>query len=377
MEFQREHWARLLDAPFPRGLRRVLLTGRIRVLITQFDKLGDVLCSTAAIRLVREVLPDAQIEVAVQPYSRAVLADNPDVDEVLGVSVPWSAARFAGGLRARAGAVWELGRSLRRRRFDLGLDLQGNPLNALLMVLAGIPMRVGMTGLGGNLFLTAGQRMDWFANRVAFRLRLIEHLTGRPGRAVTRFELTEADQAWAEERLGELAVAGPLVIVCPMADNPLRIWPVDRYIELGKRMSDQAAVIFCHPPGIGAPTRWIDQAWQDSPRCHVVETDTLGRYGAMMAAASVAVSGDSAPMHLAVAVGTPVVAIFGPSPPTAAGPLDWDYNRVLEPAVICRTCLWGPHAPDCRHKRCLKSISVDRVVRATHDLIRQGKRHRE
>ena len=371
---QRETWTRLLDAPFPRDVRRIHLPRRGRLLITQLDKLGDVLCSTAAIRLLRETLPDAHITVAVQPYSRDVLARNPDVDELLSVSVPWSSARFAGGAWARARAVWALGRSLRRRRFDMGLDLQGNPLNALLMYLAGIPLRVGMTRLGGDGWLTAGQPMDWFANRVAFRLRLVERLTGGRGRAVTRFDLDPTDERWAAERLAEIAPGLPVVVLCPTADNPLRVWDERRYVALGRELGGDAAVVFPHAPGDAAVARRFVEAWRDQPQCRVLETETLGHFGAVLAAAAVVVSGDSAPMHLAVAVGTPVAALFGPSPPSAAGPIDWDYNRVLEPAVICKPCLWGPHAPPCRDRRCLDSISVDRVARAVRELILQGKR---
>jgi len=371
--WQREYWTRLLDAPFPRSIRRVLLGSRCRVLITQFDKIGDVLCSTAAIALLRRVLPRASITVAVQPYSRDVLANNPDVNEVISVPVPWSSRRFSGGPRDRARVVWELGRALRRRQFQLGLDLQGNPLNGLLMFLAGIPLRVGMTGLGGNLWLTAGQKMDWFANRVAFRLQLVERLTGQVGRAVTRFDSQPADCQWASERLGEVARDRPIVVLCPTAENPLRMWDEHRYVELGRRLSDEAAVLFCYA-GADLPTaRRFEQAWQDVPSCHVVQTDSLGRLAAMMAAAALVIGNDSAPMHLAVAVGTPVVAIFGPSPPSAAGPLDRHFNRVIQPAVICKPCLWGPHAGGCRTRRCLNSISVERVERAARELLRRGR----
>jgi ADP-heptose:LPS heptosyltransferase len=371
---RREYWTRLLDAPFPRALRRIVLPQRVRVLITQFDKLGDVLCSTAAIALLREAMPEAHIAVAVQPYSRDILANNPDVDEVLVLPVPWSSARFASGMRARIAAVRQAARTLRAGAFDLGLDLQGNPLNALVMRLAGVPIRIGMMNLGGNLWLTGGQPMDWFANRVALRLRLIERLLGRKGGPVTRFDVTDEDGAWASRRLEAITQARPTVVLCPAADNPLRMWDEARYVELGRRLSDEATVVLCHAPSDPEMAARFSQAWSDAPQCHVVETDSLGRFGAMLRAAAVAVSGDSAPMHLAVAVGTPVVAIFGPSPPSAAGPVDWDYNRVLEPAVICGPCLWGPHTRRCDTRRCLDSISVDRVDRATRELIRQGKR---
>jgi ADP-heptose:LPS heptosyltransferase len=342
-------------------------------LITQFDKIGDVLCSTAAIALLRKVLPEARIAVAVQPYSHDVLANNPDVDEVLCASVPWSSARFARGLWERANAVLELGLSLRRRGFDVGLDLQGNPLNGLLMVLAGIPLRVGMVGLGGNVWMTAGQRMDWFANRVAFRLRLVERLTGQTGRPITRFDPGPSSRQWASERLAELAGGSPVVVLCPTAENPLRAWDERRYAELARRLTDEAVVLFCHAASDVETAERFRLAWRGNPRCHVLQTDTLGRFGAILADAAVVVGNDSAPMHMAVAVGTPVVAIFGPSPAAAAGPLDWNYNRVIEPDVICEPCLWGPHAGGCDGRRCLDSISVDRVERATRELLARRK----
>jgi ADP-heptose:LPS heptosyltransferase len=365
----REYWIRLLDAPFPRSLRRVRLPDRCHILITQFDKIGDVLCSTAAVSLLRQAVPQARITVAVQPYSYDALANNPDVDEVLSAPVPWSSARFARGAWERANAVLELGLSLRRRSFDVGLDLQGNPFNGMLMVLAGIPLRVGMIGLGGNVWMTAGRQMDWFANRVVFRLRLVEQLTGKTGRPITRFDSTPGDRQWASGRLAELAGDCPVVVLCPTAENPLRAWDERRYAELGRRLTDEAVVLFCHDAGNVEVAERFRVAWRGNPRCHVVETDTLGRFGAILANAAVAVSNDSAPMHMAVAVGTPVVAIFGPSPAVAAGPLDWSYNRVLEPSVICEPCLWGPHAGGCDARRCLDSISVDRVEGATRELL--------
>ncbi len=368
MPLRRETWTRMLDGPFPRDVRRIELPGRCRVLITQLDKLGDVLCSTAAIAHLSRALPDARITVACQPYSRVVLANNPRVDEILTISAPWSSTRFAGSMSQRAEAVRSLGRLLRERRFHIGIDLQGNPLNAVLLWLARIPIRVGMTGLGGNVFLTAGQRMDWFANRVAFRLRLVERLTGMRGRPVTRFDVTDEDRTWARHRLREIGEV-PAVILCPTAENPLRMWEEGRYIELGRRLSDRANVLFCHAPEDAERAARFAAQWRDRQRCHVIETTSFGRLAGVQAEAAVVVSGDSAPMHLAVAVGTPVVALFGPSPPSAAGPIDWDFNRVLEPAVLCKACLWGPHAPACPTKHCLGSITVDRVERAVRELL--------
>jgi len=371
---RREYWTRLIDAPFPREVRRVRFPSDARILITQFDKIGDVLCSTAAIGLLRRVLPKAYIAVAVQPYSRDVLINNRDVDEVLSKTAPWSSARFAGSLGERFRVALQLGRSLRARRFDVGIDLQGNPLNGLLMVLAGIPLRVGMTRLGGDMWLTAGQPMDWFANRVVFRLRLVERLTGQTGEPRTRFDPDAADRTWASDRIAELAEGRPVVVVCPTADNPARAWDEQRYVELGRGLSVRACVLFCHAPHDDETANRFERSWSDAPHCHVILTDTLGRFGAMLAAAQVAVSNDSAPMHLAVAVGTPVVAIFGPSPPSAAGPPDWRYNKVLQPSVICRACLWGPRSARCDTRRCVNSISVDRVERAVRKLMGHQKR---
>jgi len=365
----REHWIRLLDGPFPRQVRCVPLRPHSRILITQLDKIGDVLCSTAAIGLLREVLPEAHITVAVQPYSRDVLIRHPDINEVLSLSVPWSSARFAGGMHERIRTVLAVGRLLRQGRFDIGLDLQGNPLNALLMWLAGIPLRVGMSSLGGNVWLTAGQRMDWFANRAAFRLRLIERLTGRTGRPVTRFDPAPEDVAWVGQLWANLGVDRPVVVLCPTAENPLRMWDETRYMALGRRLSTTASVFFGHSANDAATAERFREAWAGVEHCHVVPTGSLGRLGAMLSAASVVVSNDSAPLHLAVAVGTPVVAVFGPSPPSAAGPYDWEYNRVLEPSVICKPCLWGPRAGGCGSRRCLDSIGVERVERAVRELL--------
>ena len=74
-------------------------------------------------------------------------------------------------------------------------------------------------------------------------------MTGRRGEPVTRFDPTDEDRAWAREQTDALSNGRPVAIICPITENPERMWNEQRYIELGRALADEATVVFCHAPG--------------------------------------------------------------------------------------------------------------------------------
>src|SRR5687767_13387753 len=109
--------------------------GRVKILLIRLRLIGDVVFTTPIPRALKRVFPDAHVAYLVEPDAAPVVTGNPHLDEVIVAPRPRGLARLVGDLR--------LARSLRRRRYDLVIDLHGGPRSAWLALLSGAPRRIG------------------------------------------------------------------------------------------------------------------------------------------------------------------------------------------------------------------------------------------
>ena len=158
---------RSLRPPTPRSEPR-------SILVVQLDHMGDAILTSPLLARLRRAYPDAVIDVLASPSNRAVFASNPDVDHVRVASKNWFERRPGGS--ALFSAVWTLGRTLKGRGYDLGIDVRGDILTVLVLALAGIPRRLGWRMGGGGFLLT--DVAEWVPGRheVRSRLALAEQL---------------------------------------------------------------------------------------------------------------------------------------------------------------------------------------------------------
>lgn len=158
-----------------RCLRRapVVVSPR-RILVAQLDHMGDAVLSSPLFPRLRAAYPEARIEVLASPSNLAVFLADPHVDEVILAERSWF--ERVPGRWAMLPAVWELGWSLRARRYDLGIDVRGDVLTVLVLALAGIPRRAGWA-MGGGSFLLSDVA-SWIPGRheVLSRLALLEQI---------------------------------------------------------------------------------------------------------------------------------------------------------------------------------------------------------
>ena len=168
-----------------------------RILVAQLDHLGDAVLSSPLFPKLQNAYPDATIDVLASPSNRAIFEADPRVDRVIVAERSWFERRP--GRKATATAVWELGKSLRARRYDLGIDVRGDVLTVLVLALARIPRRLGWAMGGGGFLLT--DVAPWVPDRheVVARLALLEPLgivandTEEPPRVVVH--LCDRDRA--------------------------------------------------------------------------------------------------------------------------------------------------------------------------------------
>jgi heptosyltransferase-2 len=241
--------------------------------------------------------------------------------------------------------------------------------SALAPYLAGIPERVGFFGEGRFLLVNAmrfgERRLERIIDRCAM-LALPKEAALPDAWPPPQLAVPPSEVAAWRERNG-IAEHGPVVALCPGAVGPSKRWPVAHYAALSRRLAAEGfAVWVLGSPAESPLAREIAQAGGGEVR-DLTGPDLRNAILALKGA-RVAVSNDSGLMHVAAALGTPTIAIFGPTIPRLWAPLN-PLAAVIESSTPpeCRPC----HKPTCRmgHHRCMREIPPEQVARAVRSAL--------
>lgn len=363
-----------------------------RILLLRLERIGDLLMSAAAIESVRAQAPDARIDLVVGSWNRAVAERLHGVDCVETLDAPWlargAAAASTIGLVGRAKA-W------RHHGYDLAINFEGDIRSHALLAIAGIPRRVGFAMAGGGPLLTdvVPHRPDRHVSANAAAL-VAAAFGGDPLAVVeappAAFRLdVPADAAAAAAAL--VGAHPRYVAVHVSGGRAIKQWDLDCFAaaaatiarDLGAAIvltgaSGDAGLVeavkaqILHPRASSLPTSLPTSIPTSLPTSVV---DVTGKadllvMAALLARARLVLTGDTGPMHLAAAVGAPVVAVFGPSMPWRYGPVSTAHRivRVDLPCAPCNMIRKPPercqgHTPDC-----LVGVTVDAVTAAARAL---------
>ncbi len=352
--------APLFRRPFPPTPPR-------RVVVIKPCCLGDVLAATAALAALHRAWPETTIDFVVGAWSRPALQNNPHVHRLV------EAGRVAGAGRYTLGEYLRLAWRLRQGGYDCALVFERSFWLCLLPWLAGIPHRVGLDSAGRGATLTVAVPVTGLAHEVDRYLACLQALGLPTEGARPEFFPAPADRTAA---LAALQAAGwrggPLAVVHPGGgSNPGMVleakrWPPDRYAQIIARLHRAGYEVAL----VGAAAdRAVVQAVRQHltvPALDLSERLTFGQLGALLQRASLFLGNDSGTMHLAVAVGTPAVAIFGPSDPRVYGP--YCGGQAVWAGVPCSPCFDRGWWATCPHRRCLTAVTVDQVWAAVERL---------
>ncbi len=330
-----------------------------KILFVRTDRIGDVLVSTPAVRALRQSYPEAWITMMVAPIAYQAVELNPDINEVLlyDKRAPWR----------RQFRLW---RTLRLRRFDVALIAHcTNPVNWLVF-LAGIPERIGYARRAGRLLTKPlpNIKVSGKKHEVDYTLDLARLIGGETQRRKPVFEFSADDKQFAITMLRKMGVnlMRPIVAIHAGSSSPSKRWPTEYFSGLVARLArrqDIQVILVGGTHEMELSQSLIPEGMEN----HVVDFTgllNLRELAAMLAQCTLLVSNDSGPVHIAVAVGTPTVAIFGRNRP-GLGPKSWgplgEYDAVVQKDVGCTVCL----ADDCTIDfKCLKELSVEEVFQA-------------
>jgi len=336
--------------------------GPERIVVVQSAYLGDLILTTPLLRELRRIAPHAELSVVVAPRAAALAPCLPAADRVLS----WRKRAGIYGLRE----LWRTGRALAADRFDLAIAAQRSIRSGLALSLGRVPRRIGFAGSQGAW--TYHQRVPWRAERHAARrlLDLAIPLDPSAAGADPRPSLSvphEAESS-AAAKLAALGVAdgAPLVAIAPGSAWPTKRWTEDGFAAVA-RAAARAGVV---PVLVGSP--------EEAAACERIRASAGG--GAVVAAgqltlpetvavvrrSEVAVGNDSAIPHIAAAVGTAVVAVFGPTvPEQGSAPRGERVEIVGLPGLACRPCgRHGGRRCPLEHHRCMRDLRPEPVVDA-------------
>jgi heptosyltransferase I len=350
-------------------------TRPLRVLIVRVGAMGDVLHGLPAVAALRERMPDCFIGWAAEPRWSALLASPesmPVVDRVhLVATREWKKRPISVGTLKSIAA---LRRELRAEHYDLCVDIQGLIRSSVIGWMAGATRYVGSSAPRETLArLLYGERVTVHSPHVidkACELVGAGIFAGvgealRPVRPA--LPVDAAAEAWCDELLVELGVgAGGFVLLSPAAGWGAKTWPAERWQLLARQLADEGYAVLVN--GGGPADRAVTAAATgDGPgrllECGIADLIALTRR------AKLVVGGDTGPVHLAAALGTPVVALYGPTHPGRTGP----YFPEARVRVLRHGSSTLHHGRHSKTEAGLAQITEEEVFNAAVQLLREVK----
>ena len=341
-----------------------------RTLIIRPDHLGDVLLSTPAIQALKRSRPDMSIHVLCGEWAADALARYDEIDRVL--TLP-----FPGFQRVESSALapWLLAaQSARRlRRIGYGSAIIMRPdhwWGALVAHLAGISQRVGYGLDPVAPFIT-----DIFEfkhqHAIAQNMRLVSPWTGSLDAADVKLEfpLQATDREYASQLIDNwrIEAARPIVCIHPGSGAASKLWRAEKWTQVADHLAAEcgASIVFT---GTASEVELVDEiaAGMQAVAYSAAGETAVGQLAALYARSRAVLGPDSGALHLAAAVGTATVALFGPADPLEFAPWgDARRHTVLTSDIGCLPCrILDWRSDDLRYHPCVGDITVQQVIEA-------------
>jgi lipopolysaccharide heptosyltransferase I len=326
----------------------------MRILIVRLGSLGDIIHALPAVSALDARFPDASIEWLVDWRNREVLQYVSVIDRLIVLEAP-------GGLTSWLSAI----KVLRQSGYDAAIDFQGLLKSAVLARASGAGRVIGFTRSQlreqtASPFYTETVDAGDQGHVIGKNLRLASVLGADPGRI--RFPLEPPESGIVSElfRRTGWPDGQPFAIVNPAAAWPNKRWPPDRLGTVAERLRSQYGLASVVIWGPGETELAETVAARSGGAAVVAPATTIGELLALTRAARLVISGDTGPLHVATALGIPVVGIFGPTSPVRNGP--WVPDDVSVSRFEACGC---HHQRRCHRDRwCLADIQVDEVMSA-------------
>ncbi|MFN0157938.1 MAG: lipopolysaccharide heptosyltransferase II [Bacteroidota bacterium] len=338
-----------------------------RILVFQTAFLGDVILTLPLMQVLRSRFPKAHIACVTIPGAAPLLAHHTAVDECIEFDKR--------GIHRGIGGIIRFKKILQQKGFDLAMVPHRSLRSAAVVRLAGVPRRVGFSTSAGRMFLTDVVRYDPHAHEISRNLSLLGPLgiDADPLVLPTLFPgMEDKDRVNGFLAQYPSILAANLVGVAPGSVWNTKRWPIEKFVELVRLLGANGFSVVLI--GGEADRKLADEIEKQSgtlPVLNAVGKLTLLQSAELIRRCRAIVSNDSAPMHMAVAMRTPVVGIFGATVPEFGFAPAGEHDVVVQThGLPCRPCsIHGGEKCPIKTFVCMKNIAVDEVMRNVQILV--------
>ena len=335
----------------------------MRILIVKLSSIGDIVHTLPSLAALRANIPHAEISWVVERRSSEILRDNPLLDRLIEVDTKALRRGLMSGETLRAPR--QQLRRLRASAFDVALDFQGLLKSASIARLSGARRifgysRAGLREPASALLLSKTIAVPRQTHIIRKSLLLLEGALGVPVPEELSFPIQVNAEHEAEAREASAHTGGKYAILNPAGGWPTKLWSVERFGKLADLLWSNYGIhsLVTYGPG---ELELAEAVRQSSVSRHAQPVGlSLKGFYSLAREAKVYVGGDTGPMHIAVAAGTPIVGLFGPT--------EWWRNGSPRPEDICVERNDIDCRVDCHRRSCSKwicmDIEVDRVLAA-------------
>ena len=337
--------------------------------------IGDLIMTTPLLEVLKDNYPDARITYVAGTWSKTVAEHHPAVTSVIDCGTTGIPGRY------RFRDYMKLAQRLRSQHFDLAFVLDRSPMLTLLPWLAGVARRVGPDSLGRGFSLTdrvpvsaSPAHLEHEADIYLDLARALKLKMDHPQMSFVPTEEERQTVLTSERRQVAVFTGGGSN---PGMDLTAKRWPLERYREIVSKLVhelDMQVLLIGGPDDAKLNQALV--AGLDAPIETVIDLagkTSFGQSAAQIEACELFIGNDSSPMHLAAAVGTPVIAIFGPTSPQEYGPypLDDPKHIALWHNPKGQPCFFLGKMQPCANCTCMQAVTVEEVWSAVERLIEQ------
>jgi heptosyltransferase-1 len=353
----------------------------MRILIVKLSSIGDVVHALPAASHLRRALPDARIAWVVERRASAILKGSPVIDDLIEIDTrAWRKqllnSATLGEIRARLESLRgpHSGGTADGAGIDIAIDFQGLLKSGLVAKASGALRRIGfetdeLREKASRFFLTEQVETARFKHVIDKNLALARHaiagasiesnvsVNGLSNQYQFPIAVSQEDELSIEQAINESS--SRFAIINPGGGWPTKLWPAQSFGQVADLLKSEHGLVSFITYGPGEET--LAQTVAANSRCGAARpfASTLKQFVALARRAELFIGGDTGPLHLAAASGTPIVGIYGPTSPERNGPFN-EYDIVVGQNLWCRQ---DCHRRSCWHWECM-DIPVSEVARA-------------
>jgi len=343
----------------------------VNILIIKLSAIGDVVHALPFLEVLKKGFPEARIDWLVEEAASQVIEGHPAIHRIiLSRRKSWQKK-----LTKKANPLSLLGeisgflKELRLCEYDLVIDLQGLLKSGILAGLSKGKRKVGMSGSreGARLFLNERPiRVDYDQHAIDRYLKVAESLGCDSAKWDGHIPVSGPDRRLIDQILVSSGMEKePLVAINPIARWPTKLWDPERFAVLAERIRDELACeIAFTGSSIDRPVITRIARMMGRAPLNLAGRTNLKELAYLYTRCKLLITTDTGPMHMAAAMGCPVVALFGPTAPWRTGPYGKGH-KVIRADVECSPCF----KKRCDHMKCMEEITVEKVFEGVREVI--------